>query len=278
MIIWIASYPKSGNTWVRSIVSSYFFSNTGDFDFSLLKNISLYPGPKYFKKKINKPGEVSLYWEVSQRNIIQSEEQTFLKTHNALVALNSRSFTTEKTTLGAIYIIRDPRNILSSLKNHYGFNDYNETFEFMKNKKKYIWDVRKKNDFSGFQFLGSWRDHYKSWIENTKFKTLIIKYEDLEKDCYSTSHKIIKFILMLNGQNTKVDEKKLFRSIQTTKFDILKKKESDTGFEESIKINDIKRSFFFLGPENNWENKLPKEILSKVENEFKEGLNYFNYL
>ncbi len=278
MIIWIASYPKSGNTWVRSIISSYFFSNTGDFDFSLLKKISLYPGPKYFKKNIDKPGEVSLYWEASQRNIIQSEQQTFLKTHNALVALNNRSFTTEKTTLGAIYIIRDPRNILSSLKNHYGFNDYNETFEFMKNEKKYIWDVRKKNDFSGFQFLGSWTDHYKSWIENTKFKTLIIKYEDLEKDCYSTSHKIIKFILMLNGQNTKVDEKKLFRSIQTTKFDILKKKESDTGFEESIKINDIKRSFFFLGPENNWENKLPKEILSKVENEFKEGLNYFNYL
>ena len=54
MIIWIASYPKSGNTWVRSIISSYFFSETGDFDFSILKNISLYPGPKYFKNKINK--------------------------------------------------------------------------------------------------------------------------------------------------------------------------------------------------------------------------------
>ena len=198
MIIWIASYPKSGNTWVRSIISSYFFSKTGDFDFSLLKNISLYPGPKYFKNVIDKPGDVSLFWEHSQKNIIQSQKKTFLKTHNALVALNNRSFATAKTTLGAIYIIRDPRNILSSLKNHYGFKDYNETFEFMKNKKKYIWDIRKKNDYSGFQFLGSWSDHYKSWTKNPKFKTLLIKYEDLEKDCYSTSHKIIKFILMLN--------------------------------------------------------------------------------
>ena len=106
----------------------------------------------------------------------------------------------------------------------------------MKNKKKYIWDVRKKNDFSGFQFLGSWTDHYKSWIENTKFKTLIIKYEDLEKDCYSTSHKIIKFILMLNGQNTKVDEKKIFRSIQTTKFDILKKKRTTQVLRKVLKL------------------------------------------
>ena len=277
MIIWIASYPKSGNTWVRSIISSYFFSKTGDFDFSLLKNISLYPGPKYFKNVIDKPGDVSLFWENSQKNIIQSQKRTFLKTHNALVALNNRSFATAKTTLGAIYIIRDPRNILSSLKNHYGFKDYNETFEFMKNKKKYIWDIRKKNDYSGFQFLGSWSDHYKSWTKIPKFKTLLIKYEDLQKDCYSTSHKIIKFILTLDAQNIELDEKKLFRSIETTKFDVLKKKEIDLGFEESIKVNEVKRSFFFLGPENNWKKSLPKEILSKVENEFKDDLNQFNY-
>ena len=111
MIIWIASYPKSGNTWVRSIISSYFFTDTGDFDFNLLKNISLYPGPKYFKNKINKPGEVSLFWESSQKNIVLKQKQIFLKTHNALIALNNRLFTSEKTSLGAIYIVRDPRNL-----------------------------------------------------------------------------------------------------------------------------------------------------------------------
>ena len=146
----------------------------------------------------------------------------------------------------------------------------------MTNKKKYIWDVRKEKDFSGFQFLGSWSDHYKTWIENTKFKTLLLKYEDLENDCYSTSHKLIKYILLLNGKN-KVDEKKLFKSVETTKFDILKKKEKETGFDESIKVNNINKSFFFLGPENKWKNKLPKEIISKAEKEFEDDLNYFNY-
>ena len=277
MIIWIASYPKSGNTWVRSIISSYFFSDTGDFDFNLLKNISLYPGPKYFKNKINKPGEVSLFWESSQKNIVSKEKQTFLKTHNALIALNNRLFTSEKTSLGAIYIVRDPRNILSSLKNHYDFKDYNEAFEFMKNKKKYIWDIRKNNDYSGFQFLGSWQEHYKSWIKNQKFKTLLVKYEDLERDCYSTSLKLIQYILLLKGKASKVDEKKLFRSIESTKFDVLKKKENDFGFDESIKVNDINKSFFFLGPENKWQKKLPNDILKKIENEFQEDLKYFNY-
>ena len=277
MIIWIASYPKSGNTWVRSIISSYFFTDTGDFDFNLLKNISLYPGPKYFKNKINKPGEVSLFWESSQKNIVSKEKQTFLKTHNALIALNNRLFTSEKTSLGAIYIVRDPRNILSSLKNHYDFKDYNEAFEFMKNKKKYIWDIRKNNDYSGFQFLGSWQEHCKSWIKNQKFKTLLVKYEDLERDCYSTSLKLIQYILLLKGKESKVDEKKLFRSVESTKFDVLKKKENDFGFDESIKVNDINKSFFFLGPENKWQKKLPNDILIKVENEFQEDLKYFNY-
>ena len=77
MIIWIASYPKSGNTWVRSIISSYFFTDNGDFDFNLLKNISLYPGPKYFKNKIKKPGEVSLFWESSQKNIVTKRNKLF---------------------------------------------------------------------------------------------------------------------------------------------------------------------------------------------------------
>ena len=277
MIIWIASYPKSGNTWVRSIISSYFFSETGNFDFSLLKNISLYPSPKYFKNKINNPGEVSYFWEESQKNIIQKQKEIFLKTHNALVAINNKNFTSEKTTLGAIYIVRDPRNILSSLKNHYDFKDYNETLEFMKNKKKYIWDIRRKNDFSGFQFLGSWPDHYKSWTQNKNIKTLLVKYEDLEKDCYLTSHKLIEFILLLKGQKNMVDENKLFKSIETTKFDVLRKKELASGFDESIIINDKKKSFFFQGPENKWQKNLPKEILFKAEREFKDDLNYFNY-
>ena len=277
MIIWIASYPKSGNTWVRSIISSYFFSKTGNFDFSLLKNISLYPSPKYFKNKIYNPGEVSYFWEESQKKIIQQQKEIFLKTHNALVAINNKNFTSEKTTLGAIYIVRDPRNILSSLKNHYDFKDYNETLEFMKNKKKYIWDIRRKNDFSGFQFLGSWPDHYKSWTQNKNIKTLLVKYEDLEKDCYLTSHKLIKFILLLKGQKKMIDENKLFKSIETTKFDILRKKEIASGFDESIIINDKKKSFFFQGPENKWQKNLPKEILLKAEREFKDDLNYFNY-
>ena len=53
MIIWIASYPKSGNTWMRSLISSYFFSSGEDFNFDLLKKIPLFPSNKQFSPLIN---------------------------------------------------------------------------------------------------------------------------------------------------------------------------------------------------------------------------------
>ena len=72
-------------------------------------------------------------------------------------------------------------------------------------------------------------------------------------------------------------KKNYLNQLKQQNLNILKKKEEDTGFDESIKINDIKKSFFFLGPENKWQKKLPKEILSKAEKEFKDDLKYFNY-
>ncbi len=277
MIIWIASYPKSGNTWIRSILSSYFFSNSGQFDFELLKKIPQYPGSRYFKQPIKKPGEVSLFWNSTQNELNKKNKNIFLKTHNAMVPLNGRNFTSSANTLGAIYIVRDPRNIMSSMKNHYDFLGFSETLEFMLNKKKFIWDERKKNDFSSFQFLGSWSDHYKSWLKNPSFRTLLVKYEDLENDCYYTSIKIIKFINFLWGQNISVDEKKLFNCIRSTSFDTLKKKEKETGFQESINFKNKKKIFFYLGPKNKWQENLPKDVLSRVKKEFLEDLKYFNY-
>ena len=50
MIIWISSYPKSGNTWLRSLISNYFFSEDGNFNFELIKQIDSFPSPKFFKK------------------------------------------------------------------------------------------------------------------------------------------------------------------------------------------------------------------------------------
>jgi hypothetical protein len=278
MIIWLASYPKSGNTWVRSLLSAYYYSKNGDFSFELLKNIGLYPQKKYFDIKINKPGEINSYWDISQKKIISKKKKIILKTHNSLLALNGKNFTKPEYTLGIIYIVRDPRNVVTSLKNHYDL-DYEQSLDFMLNEKKYIYDIREKNDYSDFHFLSSWSNHYKSWINNNLFKRMVIKYEDLEKNTYKTLKNLITYINGLYQVNEKIDEIKINNCIKTTSFEILKYKEKKEGFSENVYSEKTKKKidFFHLGSKNKWREVVPKEFHEKINNIFKEDLKNLKY-
>ena len=278
MIIWLASYPKSGNTWVRSLLSAYYYSKNGNFSFELLKNIGLYPQKKYFDIKINKPGEINSYWDISQKKIISKKKNIILKTHNSLLALNGKNFTKPEYTLGIIYIVRDPRNVITSLKNHYDL-DYEQSLDFMLNEKKYIYDIREKNDYADFHFLSSWSNHYKSWINNNLFKKMVIKYEDLENDTFKTLKNLIIYINSLFQVNEKIDEIKINNCIKTTNFEILKHKEKKEGFPENVysKKTNKEIDFFHLGPKNKWEKVVPKEFHEKINNIFKEDLKNLKY-
>ena len=162
--------------------------------------------------------------------------------------LNGKNFTKPEYTLGIIYIVRDPRNVITSLKNHYDL-DYEQSLDFMLNEKKYIYDIREKNDYSDFHFLSSWSNHYKSWTNNNLFKRMVIKYEDLEKNTYKTLKNLITYINGLYQVNEKIDEIKINNCIKTTSFEILKHKEKKEGFSENVYSKKTKKKidFFHLG-------------------------------
>ena len=278
MIIWLASYPKSGNTWLRSLLSAYYYSKNGNFNFELLKNIDVYPQQKYFDVKIDKPGEINSYWDISQEKIISKKKIKILKTHNSLLELNGKNFTKPQYTLGIIYIVRDPRNVITSLKNHYDL-DYEQSLDFMLNEKKYIYDIREKNDYADFHFLSSWSNHYKSWINNNLFKKMVIKYEDLENDTFKTLKNLIIYINSLFEVNEEINEIKINNCIKTTNFEILKNKEKKEGFSENVYSEKTKKKidFFHLGSKNKWREVVPKEFHEKINNIFKEDLKNLKY-
>ena len=185
MILWISSYPKSGNTWVRTFLSTYYFSKDSEFNFNLLRNIKQFPHEKFFNQKINNIQSAINNWDIAQTRINSANKFIFLKTHSALVKINNTPFTSKKHTAGGIYIVRDPRNVITSMSNHYQL-DFDETLKFMTDEKKFLIDNNKYNNFANFTFLNSWSNHYKSWMENKQFDTLFIKYEDLEKNTKDT--------------------------------------------------------------------------------------------
>ena len=94
MIVWLSSYPKSGNTWLRALLTSYYFSKDGKFDFSLLKNIDQFPSFDYFKdykQLFSKPTDTCKLWLREQEKINKDKKIKFFKTHNALCKINGHS-------------------------------------------------------------------------------------------------------------------------------------------------------------------------------------------
>ena len=278
MIIWIASYPKSGNTYLRSFIASYYFSKKGKFDFSLLMNILQFPSVKFTKKNIYSETEASQSWIYNQEQFFSGEKVHFVKTHNTLNSFKGNEFVNNNQTLGAIYIVRDPRNVITSMKNHYSMS-YDYAYSKLIDENASLLEKSRDNDHSNFTFLGSWANHYKSWKMSKKFKTLFIRYEDLENNKFKSFNKIVTFIDNLKKDQTKINEKKLINSINSTNFANLRNKEEIEGFEESryIKNSEKKIRFFNLGFNNRWEKILPEYILEKLNKSFNNDLNDLGY-
>ena len=275
MIIWIASYPKSGNTWVRSLLSAYLYSDDGIFNFSLLKKIQQFPSEKFFEffmKDFNNIKKQSNYWIAAQDRINLSNEITFLKTHSALCTFENNPFTNKNNTKAVIYVVRDPRNIVTSVLNHYSFKNIEESFDFI--AKDQITIIGENI----VQYLGTWQQNYKSWRDLKFAPVLVVKYEDLINDTKKTFLSILNFLS--DFMDIKINKKKIVNSIDSCSFDSLVKKEKKEGFVEALvhKESGKKIRFFNLGKKNNWENLLKPEIEEKIRLVFNKEMKELGYL
>ncbi len=282
MIFWIASYPKSGNTWLRALLTSYYYSKDGVFNQKLLKNIGQFPEKKYFKSfKYNSKivTDTSRFWIKAQEQINLDKKFRFFKTHNILGAINKNKFTNEKNSIGGIYIIRDPRNVITSIQNHYELS-LDESLKFMSNETKFIYDFHAENDFSDFQFISSWEKNYQSWIRQKIFPIKIIKYEDLCSKTFEVFKEIIEFIDIINDNKKIFNNIKAENSIESTAFNKMQKIEKENGFVESVlsKNESKKIPFFHLGPRNNWRNIFEEKYQNKLNIKFENNLKELGYI
>jgi len=276
MIIWLASYPKSGNTWIRGFITSLIYTNDGLSNLKNFKRIAQYPLKSHFLNLIdnfNDINKIKKYYHTTQDTINLDNKVKFLKTHNAMINIQGDNFSNTKNTLGVIHIVRDPRNIITSLKNHFFLKSYEEAREFLFDDKRIIRGDFSQPDFPIATLIASWNIHYYSWKQVQK-NYLLIRYEDLIKNPFEEFYKISNYLSNLLGE--KFSKKKIENSIQSNSFDRLKQQEKIEGFGEFV--NNKNKSFFHLGPENNWKILLNKDLAKEIELKFKNEMKELNYI
>ena len=166
-IVWITSYPKSGNTWMRYLLGNYFFNHNDKFDPNIISYLrKFHIDDKLLKLDISEdfkknPYNVSKYWIKSQENLkILNGNVAFFKTHNALVNINKNEFTNENLSLAIIHIVRDPRDLLISYSKFNGLT-IEQTINIM--TKKTLYYTQDPKELSDISIIGSWGFHYESW-------------------------------------------------------------------------------------------------------------------
>ena len=283
MIIWLSSYPKSGNTWLRILLSCYFYTKDGFYDENSLKNIQQFPEKQYFQEfsyNQNIIGDTTKYWLKAQEKINEDKKLRFFKTHNVFGLVNNSHFTNKENSIGCIYIVRDPRNIFTSIKNFYEM-DNDKAFKWMVNQNQYIYDIHnfEKDGYSDFQFISSWDNNYRSLKLQKKIPVKIIKYEDLLDQTFTVFKEVIEFINLSINSSEPINKQKIKNAVNSTLFSKLQSKEKNEGFSEAIlsKKGDKKIPFFFLGPEINWKKILDTNVKNKIIDAFKKNLIELSY-
>ena len=217
----------------------------------------------------------------AQEFINKKNEIQFLKTHSHLFNINGNIFTDLNNSLGAIYIVRDPRNIVSSLATFLNIST-TKSADYLINGLQLGGNKNsnKKNEII-VTYSGIWNSNFDSW-KSFKFndKYLLIKYEDLIINKENTLKKILKFIYKLKNIKLEIDESKLKNVIKSTSFESMQNLEKEKSFPES-QINQEtgkKIPFFNLGPKNDWEKLLDFEIIKKLEKAFAKEMKELGYL
>ena len=277
-IIWVASYPKSGNTWMRSLLTNIIYAKDYNFDFNILQKIVEFDIPSNYdflqfnknigNENLQKLEIISKYWIKAQKKFNLKNQKKIFKTHSSNLTYFGNSYTSHETTKGAIYLIRDPRDVVISYSKHLNKN-IDDVIEIIQKENTITY-----NHKSNFPVLLSrWDYHLMSWF-NLKAPKIFIQYEHMLDNIEMIIKILIKFLNDHLGYNINLNQDSIKKIIENTSFEKLKEKELIEGFPEATK-NSV---FFRSGRKNQWQDVLSKDQEKVISRAFKKTMRKFNYI
>jgi hypothetical protein len=270
-IVWLASYPKSGNTWARIFLHNYIFEPAAPYDINALTDLSVSESAAPFYQKYN-PAPASTYTTQQVQKLRPKvhedltrlhDDLVFIKTHNAALAFHDVPLCTEAVTAGAIYIARDPRDVAVSYARYTG-KSLDEIIEFMGNDKA----ANRGTDAQVFELLSSWSQHVASWAARPKIFRL--RYEDM----LSAPEKPFGALVRYLGDAP--NSARLEKAIAFSRFEIAAAQESQSGYHANAP--NAATPFFRSGKAGGWRNILTPNQISRIEADHGAMMRKLGYL
>ncbi len=275
-IVWIASYPKSGNTWTRAFLHNLIRILSGEAEgahsINAMNEYSTWDiSLELFKEVLNKdPHEVDRAEIAAARPRVQeivaerTEGLSFVKTHNAVMIDRGVPTINSAVTSGAIYIVRNPLDVAISYSHHMG-RSIDEAIDQMEQKGL----ETRLTEKSVYEVYGSWSEHVLSWTRKPNRAVYVMRYEDMIADPEAVFGNLARHLLMLPRPQ------QLAEAIELSSFERLQKQESEEGFRERPKVS---KQFFREGRSDQWKTVLTRSQIRRIVSVHQVQMRRFGYL
>lgn len=273
-ILWLASYPKSGNTWVRAFLQNYLDNSSSPVDINTIHKNSVDEVKAYRYQPYLSAGQsttdLSLEEVCSIRPMVQAQmaaeapATVFVKTHNFQGEYKGYPLHNWQVSSGAIYVVRNPLDVVVSLKHYFDYS-YDEAIAYMAAEM-----AGTPNEPENVpQLVSSWSQHVSSWTQEGGNNMLVLKYEDLLAHPQRSFRKIESLL------GLRKDVKRLAKAIRFSSFNQLKQQEQSAGFNEK---HENAGSFFRKGQINQWRDELTEVQIKQIIADHREQMLRFKYL
>jgi hypothetical protein len=271
-LIWLASYPKSGSTWVRAFLHNLLRPRKTAYDINHLDDLVLSESSRgWYDQAHGKPtGDLSdlavlrLTPHAHARIARRSSDDVFVKTHTRMGLQNGVDLTSGSLTAGAIYIIRNPFSVVVSAADHFGVS-IDEMIDHMGDPA-----FRTAADGQHVsQYIGDWSSHVEGWAGTPHRRLLVLRYEDLLLAPGREFARLCTFLGM------RPSSERLEHAVQSSSFENLQTQEMRAGFKERAPHA---RAFFREGSATTWRGALSQDQVDRISAKAGRTMQRFGYL
>lgn len=265
-IVWLASYPKSGNTWFRAFLTA--LQNGGEVDINKMATSGIFSSKETFESVCDMDAdeltgrEIQAYNRQVYRHLSDhSEEKKFIKIHDAFTCDDDGvPLIPEDVTHCAVYFVRNPLDVAVSFANHNNQPVVKTIDKYINNPEGTLSAAPAVNQFP--QPLLSWSGHVESWLRQPQFPVYMLRYEDMLADTFN----VFKDVIQKTGLHYTDEE--IQAAITASSFEALRRQEEEKGFREKMPKSP---RFFNAGITGNWKQVLTKEQVDNIR-QYHEGM------